>query len=58
MSIIYVLIPISLLFAVLAVCFFFWGVRGGQFDDLESPAKEIIFQDESLKKEEIKKDTK
>lgn len=53
MSIIYILIPISLLFVILAIWIFFWSVHDGQLDDLESPSKEIIFQDEQLSKKDI-----
>lgn len=35
MSIIYVLIPIAMLFVLIAVGVFFWAVKSDQFDDLE-----------------------
>ncbi|MBZ9539275.1 cbb3-type cytochrome oxidase assembly protein CcoS [Modicisalibacter tunisiensis] len=46
MSILYLLIPLSLLLLGLAVWAFFWAVRSGQFDDLEGPAYRILFDDD------------
>ena len=46
MNIIYVLIPLGLLLMVLAVAAFFWAVRNGQYDDLESPAWRILLDDD------------
>ncbi|MGC3871769.1 cbb3-type cytochrome oxidase assembly protein CcoS [Halomonas sp. GXIMD04776] len=46
MSIIYLLIPISLLLLSLAVWAFFWAVKTGQFDDLEGPAHRILFDED------------
>ena len=42
MEIIFLLIPLSLILAGVAVWAFFWAVRHGQFDDLESPALDIL----------------
>lgn len=46
MSILYLLIPLSLLLLSLAVAVFFWAVKSGQFDDLEGPAHRILFDDD------------
>lgn len=46
MSILYLLIPISLLLLALAVWAFFWAVKNGQFDDLEGPAYRILFDED------------
>jgi len=43
---IFVLLPLALLIAAIAVGFFVWAVRSGQFDDLETPAVRILFDDE------------
>ena len=40
------LIPIALLLLIIAVGAFFWASRNGQFDDLETPALQIILDDE------------
>lgn len=47
MNIIYVLIPLGILMMLVAVAAFFWAVRSGQFDDLESPAWRILLDDDS-----------
>ena len=46
MSIIYVLIPLGLVILVAAVWAFFWALRSGQYDDLDSTAWRIIFDDD------------
>jgi cbb3-type cytochrome oxidase maturation protein len=43
-SILYLLIPLGLI--VLALWAFFWAVRSGQFDDLETPAVQILLDDD------------
>jgi cbb3-type cytochrome oxidase maturation protein len=43
---IFVLLPLALLIAAIAVGFFIWAARTGQFDDLETPAMRILFDDE------------
>lgn len=46
MDIIYLLIPIAIILASVAIWAFFWSVKQGQFDDLESPAHRILFDDD------------
>ena len=46
-TIIYLLIPLGLVVLVLAVGAFFWAVRSGQFDDMETPAWRILLDDDS-----------
>ncbi len=46
MDIIYVLVPLSIALLAIAVAIFFWAVKGGQFDDLDSPAHKILFDDD------------
>lgn len=46
MNIIYVLIPLSVLLMILAIGAFFWAVRNDQFDDLDTPALDILDDDE------------
>ena len=46
METIFVLLPLALLIATIAVGFFVWAARTGQFDDLETPAVRIHFADE------------
>lgn len=46
MSILYLLIPLSLILLGLAVWAFFWAVKHDQFEDLEGPAYRILFDDD------------
>lgn len=46
MSILFLLIPISLLVVVIAGWAFFWAVGNGQFDDLESPGWDVLRDDD------------
>jgi len=45
-NIIFLLIPLGLVLLLLAVAAFFWAVRSGQFDDLESPAWRVVLDDD------------
>jgi cbb3-type cytochrome oxidase maturation protein len=49
MTIIYILIPLSLVLLSLAVWAFFWAVRNDQFDDLDTPAMDILDDDDVTK---------
>lgn len=46
MSILYLLIPLTLILLALAVWAFFWAVKNDQFDDLEGPAHRILFDED------------
>lgn len=48
MEIIFIMIPLGLLLAGLAIWAFFWAVGSGQFDDLDGPAYSILLDDEPL----------
>ena len=45
MNILIALIPISLLLLGAAIAAFLWAVRRGQFDDLDTPALDILRED-------------
>lgn len=45
MTIIYWLIPLSLILGAAAIGAFFWAVRSGQFDDMHTPALKILDDD-------------
>ncbi|MEM9304142.1 MAG: cbb3-type cytochrome oxidase assembly protein CcoS [Pseudomonadota bacterium] len=47
MSILLVMIPLSIALLATAVGIFFWAVRRGQFDDLETPAWRVVLDDDS-----------
>lgn len=46
MDIIFITVPVTLLFIATSVAIFFWANKGGQFDDLDSPAHRILFDDD------------
>jgi cbb3-type cytochrome oxidase maturation protein len=48
LSVIYLLLPLGLLMTAAAVAAFVWAVRGGQLDDLDTPAVRALFDDERL----------
>ena len=57
MSVLYIALPVALVLAVVAVIAFVVQVRGGQFDDLETPPRRMLFDDvelEALKKKKNK----
>ncbi|WP_394173301.1 cbb3-type cytochrome oxidase assembly protein CcoS [Thalassotalea litorea] len=56
MSVIYILIPIAILFTALAIYLFFWAVKSEQFDDLEKQGMSILFDDESVKNSKPKQE--
>lgn len=47
MRILLALIPISLVLVGIAIAFFAWAVRSGQFEDLESAALDVLTDDTS-----------
>ncbi|MDP5187836.1 MAG: cbb3-type cytochrome oxidase assembly protein CcoS [Alishewanella sp.] len=49
MSIIYVLIPIAILFVAIGIGIFFWAVRSKQFEDLEKEGLSILFDEDKPK---------
>jgi cbb3-type cytochrome oxidase maturation protein len=44
MSIIFLILPITLLLSLGAVAAFAWATRGGQFDDLKTPAMRALHE--------------
>ena len=52
MNIFYLLIGVSLFAALIFLGAFIWAVRDGQFDDNDTPARRILFDDESIDGEE------
>ena len=47
MESLFFLVPVTLLLVGIAVAVFFWAMRSGQFDDLDSPAWRILHDDEA-----------
>jgi cbb3-type cytochrome oxidase maturation protein len=46
MSVLYLILPLALAFAGIAVGAFVWVVRSGQLDDVDTPPRRILFEDE------------
>ena len=46
MNILLVLVPISLILLGRAIAAFAWAVRKGQYDDLDTPALDILVDDD------------
>ncbi|MCI5065738.1 cbb3-type cytochrome oxidase assembly protein CcoS [bacterium] len=46
MEIIFVLLPLSLVIGFVAIIGYFWAVRSGQFDDLETPSLRMLVDEE------------
>lgn len=42
----YIVLPLALLVAGVAVGAFIWTVRSGQLDDVDTPPRRILFDDE------------
>jgi len=53
MNIFYLLIGVSLFAALIFLGAFIWAVRNGQFDDNETPARRILFEDDPIENEGI-----
>ena len=47
MDIIYLLLPVALIFVIIIIGIFFWAVRTDQFEDLEGPAHRILMDDDA-----------
>lgn len=50
MTILLLLIPLSLLLLGVAIWGFAWAVRRGQFDDLDTPALDILCDDDNAER--------
>ena len=46
MTILFLLIPLGMIFLGAAIWAFLWAVRSGQFDDMEGPAHRILMDDD------------
>jgi len=54
MDSLFLLIPVSLILLAIAIWGFFWAVNHDQFDDMDSPATRILFDDEQATLDELK----
>jgi len=46
MTVLYVVLPLALVIVAGAVLAFAWTVRSGQLDDVDTPPRRILFEDE------------
>lgn len=53
MSVLYIAVPLALVVALIAVIAFVIQVRTGQYDDLETPAHRMLFDDEPAASEKL-----
>ena len=54
MSIILVLIPLSIFFAICFLAAFIWAVRAGQFEDTCTPSMRLLLDDAKTKRDDAK----
>ena len=47
MSVIYFLVPITFVIVLIGLLGYLWSVKSGQFDDLDTPALRMMFEDDS-----------
>ncbi|GDY26041.1 cbb3-type cytochrome oxidase assembly protein CcoS [Agarivorans sp. Toyoura001] len=57
MSIIFVLIPIALVFVCIGIGIFFWAVKSEQFEDLDRQGVNILFDEKGQDTKSVKDDT-
>ncbi|WP_018015289.1 cbb3-type cytochrome oxidase assembly protein CcoS [Teredinibacter turnerae] len=50
MESLFILIPIAIVFVIIAVSIFFWAVRSGQYEDLDTEARRILFDEDDAAK--------
>ena len=46
MSVIFIVLPLAILVGAIGLAAFIWAVRTGQFDDLDTPAVRVLFDDD------------
>ncbi|WP_075185799.1 cbb3-type cytochrome oxidase assembly protein CcoS [Teredinibacter haidensis] len=46
-----ILIPIAIVFVIIAIAIFFWAVKSGQYEDLDTEARRILFDSERKEKD-------
>ncbi len=53
MESLYFLVPCALIFIAIAVKVLFWAINNGQYDNLDTEAHRILFDDEKSKKSSV-----
>ena len=46
MDILYLLVPLSVVLVLLIGALFWWSLQSGQFDDLDSPGRKVLEDEE------------
>lgn len=46
MTVVYVVLPLALVIAIVAIIAFIWATRSGQFDDMETPGMRMLHDDD------------
>lgn len=49
MSVLFIVVPLALIVVLAAVVAYVWSARGGQFDDLDTPAVRMLHDDDAAK---------
>lgn len=57
MNVLYLVVPLALVLASGAVLAFVWATRSGQFDDLDTPARRMLLDDDSARRPPGKRPT-
>lgn len=58
MSVLFIVLPLAILIVGAGVAAFLWGVKHGQFDDLDTPAVRVALEDDGEVKSERDVETK
>jgi len=53
-SILYLLVPLAIVFLIFAIAFLFWAIRNNQYDDMESQALKVVMDDHQSSKKNKK----
>ena len=53
MASLYLMIPLGILLMIIAIWIFIWALKGGQFEDLDSPGWSIIMDEEEILEEPL-----
>lgn len=51
MESLFLLVPIALVFVAIALKIFFWAIKSGQYDNLDTEAHRILFDDDEAEVE-------
>lgn len=46
MTILYLLLPLAVFLAILAIVAFIWTVKSGQYDDMDGPPQRMLMDDD------------